>query len=342
VSAYEELGGADVATIYAEVESGNMERILLEKAPKVAIYTPPESQPWDDAVTMALSYAGISYEKVFNREVLRGDLKDYDWLHLHHEDFTGQYGKFYGSYATAPWYIEQQTSYEAMAAELGFEKVSRMKLAVALTIRDFIEAGGFLFAMCSAADSYDIALAAMNTDICDVVFDGDPVAPGAQAALDYGQCLAFTDFVIDTNPMIYELSDIDASPQNGRSIPEEQDWFTLFEFSAKWDPVPTMLTQNHTAVIHGFMGQTTAFRRERVKDSVTVMGEIEGAGEVRYLHGVAGKGSFTFYGGHDPEDYRHRVGDPETQLALHRNSPGYRLILNNILFPAAKKQKQKT
>lgn len=339
---YSELGGAEVATIYAEVESSNAERILLEKAPRIAIYTPPETQPWDDAVTMALTYAEIKYDKIFNREVLRGDLKDYDWLHLHHEDFTGQYGKFYGSYAAAPWYIEQQASYEALATELGFAKVSKMKLAVALTIRDFIEAGGFLFAMCSAADSYDIALAAMNTDICASVFDGDPVAVNAQAALDYSQCLAFTDFILDTNPMIYEYSDIDASPQNGRSIPQEQDWFTLFEFSAKWDPVPTMLTQNHTAIIHGFMGQSTAFRKDRVKDSVTIMGEIEGANEVRYLHGVAGKGSFTFYGGHDPEDYQHRVGDPETQLALHRNSPGYRLILNNILFPAAKKQKQKT
>ena len=339
---YSELGGAEVATIYAEVESSNAERILLEKAPRIAIYTPPETQPWDDAVTMALTYAEIKYDKIFNREVLRGDLKDFDWLHLHHEDFTGQYGKFYGSYAAAPWYIEQQASYEALATELGFAKVSKMKLAVALTIRDFIEAGGFLFAMCSAADSYDIALAAMNTDICASVFDGDPVAVNAQAALDYSQCLAFTDFILDTNPMIYEYSDIDASPQNGRSIPKEQDWFTLFEFSAKWDPVPTMLTQNHTAIIHGFMGQSTAFRKDRVKDSVTIMGEIEGANEVRYLHGVAGKGSFTFYGGHDPEDYQHRVGDPETQLALHRNSPGYRLILNNILFPAAKKQKQKT
>lgn len=339
---HEEVGGSDVAVIYAEIESGNMERILLEKAPKVAIYTPPESQPWDDAVTMALSYAGIRYEKIYDTEVLRGDLKDYDWLHLHHEDFTGQYGKFYGSYATAPWYLEQVATTEALARELGFAKVSRLKLAVALTIRDYVEGGGFLFAMCSAADSYDIALAAVNTDICDTVFDGDPVAPGAQAALDYSQCLAFTGFRIDTNPMIYELSDIDMSPQNGRSLPKEQDWFSLFEFSAKWDPVPTMLTQNHTAVIHGFMGQTTSFRKDRVKESVTVMGEIEGAGEVRYLHGVAGKGSFTFYGGHDPEDYQHRVGDPETQLALHRNSPGYRLILNNILFPAAKKQKQKT
>ncbi|MCA9786717.1 MAG: asparagine synthetase B, partial [Candidatus Cloacimonetes bacterium] len=337
-----EIGGAETATIYAQIESSNMERILLEKAPKVAIYTPPESQPWDDAVTMALKYAEIEYDTVYDREVLRGDLKDYDWLHLHHEDFTGQYGKFYGSYATAPWYIEQQRTTEALAAELGFKKVSRMRLAVSLTIRDFIEAGGFLFAMCSATDSYDIALAAMNTDICASVFDGDPPAADAQARLDYSQCLAFKDFVVDTNPMIYEYSDIDASPQNGRSIPEEQDWFSLFEFSAKWDPVPTMLTQNHTAVIHGFMGQTTAFRKDRVKDNVIVMGEIEGGNEVRYLHGVAGKGSFTFYGGHDPEDYRHRVGDPETQLTLHRNSPGYRLILNNILFPAAKKQKQKT
>ncbi len=339
---YEVTGGVELGSIYSEIEQNNMERILLEKPPKVAIYTPPGKQPWDDAVTMALTYAEIEYETLWDREVLAGDLKDYDWLHLHHEDFTGQYGKFYASYASAPWYIQQQQDFEAMAAELGFKKVSRMKLAVALAIRDYMEAGGFLFAMCSATDSYDIALAAMNTDICASVFDGDGVSPTAQEDLDYSQCIAFTDFIIDTNPMVYEYSDIDQSPQNGRSLPQELDWFSLFEFSAKWDPVPTMLTQNHTGVVKGFMGQSTAFRRDRIKDHVRILGEIENSNEVRYIHGVVGKGSFTFYGGHDPEDYQHRVGDPETQLSLYRNSPGYRLILNNILFPAAQKKKQKT
>ncbi len=339
---YEQVGGAQVASLYAEIENQNMERVLLEMATKIAIYTPPTSQPWDDAVTLVLSYAEIEYTTLWDEEVLRGDLKDIDWLHLHHEDFTGQYGKFYASYHGAEWYQRQQREFEELATRLGFAKVSREKLAVALEIRDYVENGGFLFAMCSATDSYDIALAAMNTDICDEVFDGDPPAPNCQQQLDYNQCLAFKDFVVYTDPMVYEFSDIDASPVNGRSVPQEQDWFSLFEFSAKWDPVPTMLTQCHTGLIKGFMGQSTAFHRDKIKDHVIILGENERLGEVRYLHGTAGKGSFCFYGGHDPEDYRHMVGDPETQLSLYRNSPGYRLILNNVLFPAAKKKKQKT
>lgn len=339
---FEEVDGAGVAAIYAEIEQSNMERVLLEKAPKVAIYTPPSASPWDDAVTMALRYAEIEYETVWDEDVLGDGLKETDWLHLHHEDFTGQYGKFYAQYGGAAWYQRQQAEFEALARRLGYAKVSQEKLAVALKLRDYMENGGFLFAMCSATDSYDVALAAMNTDICDEVFDGDPVAPDWQSKIDYGQCVAFTGFRIETSPMVYEFSDIDLSPVNGRSIPEEQDWFSLFEFSAKWDPVPTMLTQDHVGVVRGFMGQTTAFRRDRLKAHVTVLGEIEGSDEVRYIHGNVGKGTFTFLGGHDPEDYRHMVGDPETQLSLHRNSPGYRLILNNVLFPAAKKKKQKT
>ena len=339
---WEPAGGSEVAAIYATIEQENMDRILLEKAPKVAIYAPPDSPPWDDAVTMALEYAEIEFTTIWDEEVLGGKLADYDWLHLHHEDFTGQYGKFYSQYRGAEWYIRQQAEFEALARGLGYDKVSREKLAVALAIRDYMEKGGFMFAMCSATDSYDVALAAMGTDICDAVYDGDGVDPAWASKLDYGQCVAFTDFTIDTDALVYEFSDIDMSPVNGRSVADDQDWFSLFEFSAKWDPVPTMLTQDHVSWIHGFMGQTTAFRRDRLKPSVLVLGEMEGTSEVRYIHGNVGKGTFTFYGGHDPEDYRHMVGDPETQLSLHRNSPGYRLILNNVLFPAAKKKKQKT
>jgi len=339
---YESAGGAQVAAIYADIEQSNMDRILLEKAPKVAIYAPPDTPPWDDAVTMALEYAEISFDRIWDEEVLQGKLPDYDWLHLHHEDFTGQYGKFYGQYHGAEWYVRQQAQFEALARRMGYDKVSREKLAVALMIRDFMEQGGFMFAMCSATDSYDVALAAMHTDICEAVYDGDGVDPAWESKLDFSQCVAFTDFKVITDAMVYEYSDIDLGPITGRNVPQDQDWFTLFEFSAKWDPVPTMLTQNHTAWVQGFMGQSTAFRRDRLKPHVLVLGEMEGSQEVRYIHGNVGKGTFTFYGGHDPEDYRHMVGDPETQLSLHRNSPGYRLILNNVLFPAAKKKKQKT
>lgn len=339
---FEDIGGAEIASIYARIEAANMERVLLEKAPRIGIYSPPNAQPWDDAVTMALEYAEIEFETLWDEEVLDGKLKDYDWLHLHHEDFTGQYGKFYSQYHAAAWYIQQQAEFEALARRRGFAKVSQLKLAVALGIRHYMEEGGFMFAMCSATDSYDVALAARHTDICASVYDGDPVAADWATALDYSECVCFTDFLVETNPMVYEFSDIDLSPVNGRSMPQDQDWFSLFDFSAKWDPVPTMLTQNHSSWVRGFMGQTTAYRRDRLKPHVLVMGEIEGSDEVRYIHGNVGKGSFTFLGGHDPEDYRHMVGDPETQLALHRNSPGYRLILNNVLFPAAKKKKRKT
>ena len=328
---------------YIATPSVNMDAVRLQKAPKIAVYSPKNKLPWDDAVTLVLTFAEIPYDVVYDEEVVSGILPTYDWLHLHHEDFTGQYGKFWGSYRNAQWYIEDVRAQEAMAKKLGFSKVSQLKLAVTHKIRDFVQGGGFLFAMCSAPDSYDIALAAENVDICDVMFDGDPMQPDAQNQLEYSRCFAFKDFRISTNPAEYEVSTIDIDQrQRQRLVNEKTDFFTLFEFSAKWDWVPTMLTQNHTRVIHGFMGQTTAFRREHAKTSAVILAENKSLGEVRYLHGEYGKGTWTFLGGHDPEDYSHFVGDPPTDLSLHPNSPGYRLILNNILFPAAKKEKHKT
>ena len=318
----------------------NMDEMRLQKAPRIAVYTPKSKLPWDDAVTLALTYAEIPYDVVYDEEVIGGVLPMYDWLHLHHEDFTGQYGKFWGVYRNAPWYIEDVSNTEAMAAKLGFSKVSELKRAVASKIREFTVGGGYLFAMCSAPDSYDIALAAEHVDICDVMFDGDPADPNAQSKLDYDNCFAFKDFTLTTNPVKYELSNIDVT--DTRKVSVANDFFSLFEFSAKWDPVPTMLTQNHEQVIKGFMGQTTAFNKEFVKSNVIMMGENKAAGEAKYIHGSFGKGTWTFYGGHDPEDYQHLVGDPPTDLNMHPNSPGYRLILNNVLFPAAKKKKQKT
>ncbi len=318
----------------------NMDVVKLQKAPKIAVYSPKSKLPWDDAVTLVLTYAEIPYDVVYDEEVVQGKLPLYDWLHLHHEDFTGQYGRFYAMYHTAAWYQEQVRSDEAMARDLGFGKVSQMKLAVAEKIRDFTTGGGFLFAMCSGTDSYDIALAAAGIDICENIYDGDGSTPDYNNKLDYNNCFAFQNFKLVTNPMEYEFSDIDVT--NARKVPRNEDVFTLFEFSAKWDPVPTMLCQNHEQVIKGFMGQTTAFKKSLVKPGVLIMGENKAADEARYIHGEYGKGTWTFYGGHDPEDYQHMVGDPPTDLELHPNSPGYRLILNNVLFPAAKKKKQKT
>jgi hypothetical protein len=342
---FEKIASADAARIYADVqrEDNNMDVVRLEKAPRVAVYVPPGFQPWDDAVTLALEYAEIKYDKVWDEEVMNGSLAKYDWLHLHHEDFTGQYGKFYASFAGAAWYQEQQGMLEREAKKLGFRKVSELKKAVARKIKEFIGTGGFLFAMCSATDTYDIALAAENTDICDVMYDGDPPDPDAQKRLDFSKTLAFTDFQVEKNSLRYEYSDIDQPPSDMLALANpETDYFTLFEFSAKFDPVPTMLTQNHVSVIKGFMGQTTGFKKSCIKNSVTIMAEKQGTDQVRYLHGSFGRGTFTFYGGHDPEDYQHAVGDPPTDLSLHKNSPGYRLILNNILFPAARKKQQKT
>jgi hypothetical protein len=321
--------------------SKNMEAVVLEKAPKIAVYSPKDKMPWDDAVTMVLTYAEIPFDVVYDTEVLEEKLLLYEWLHLHHEDFTGQYGKFYGSYKTAPWYIEQKKAAEDLAKELGYSKVSQEKLAVAKKIRDFVIGGGFMFAMCSATDSFDIALAAEGVDICEIMFDGDPSEIDYQQKIDYNKTFAFKNFSLVRNPNEYEFSSIDMTRKR-ESIKRTSDYFSLQEYSAKWDPIPTMLCQNHTQLVKGFMGQTTSFDRDAVKSNVLVMGENKTNREARYIHGVKGKGMFTFYGGHDPEDYQHRVGDPKTELDLHPNSPGYRLILNNVLFPAAKKKKQKT
>jgi hypothetical protein len=318
----------------------NQDAVKLTKAPRIAVYAPKTTQPWDDAVMLALSYAEIPYDVVYDEDVLKGALPTYDWLHLHHEDFTGQYGKFWAAYRNAPWYQEEVREAEQTAKALGFGKVSQLKLAVAKKIRDFVAGGGYLFAMCSASDSFDVALASEGIDICEYMFDGDPIEPGAQKKLDYSKTLAFTEFSLVMNPAEYEISSIDAT-QNRRVNPKD-DFFVLFEFSAKWDPIPTMLTQNHEQIIKGFMGQTTAFRKDNLKSSVIILGENKSFNEVRYIHSEYGKGFWTFYGGHDPEDYQHLVYDPPTELDTYPNSPGYRLILNNVLFPAAKKQKQKT
>jgi hypothetical protein len=319
----------------------NQDVVKLEKAPKIAVYSPKNKLPWDDAVTLALTYAEIPYEVVYDEEIVNGTLPKYDWMHLHHEDFTGQYGKFYAMYHNAPWYQEQVRSDEAMAHKLGFSKVSQLKLAVALKIRDFTAGGGYLFTMCSGTDSYDIALAAEGLDICESIYDGDGSTPDYNSKLDYSKTFAFKDFKLRTNPMEYEFSDIDINPQQ-RGVKRDEDFFTLFDFSAKWDPVPTMLCQDHEQIIKGFMGQTTGFDEKFIKPSVLIMGENKAGGYAKYIHGEYGKGTWTFYGGHDPEDYQHMVGDPPTDLNLHPNSAGYRLILNNVLFPAAKKIKQKT
>jgi len=320
--------------------SQNMEAVLLEKAPKIAVYSPQGNVPWDDAVTMVLEFAEIPYETIYDEGVLKDELLLYDWLHLHHEDFTGQYGKFYRAYRSAPWYIQEKKDAEALAESLGYAKVSEAKLAVAKKINAYVIGGGFMFAMCSATDSFDIALSAEGTDICEPMFDGDPSDSGYQNKIDYSKTMAFTDYILEKDPMVYEYSSIDMT--STRNIPKAKDYFTLMDYSAKWDPIPTMLCQNHTAVVKGFMGQTTAFRPNHIKSNVLVMGKNKLNDEARYIHGIKGKGFFTFYGGHDPEDYQHRVGDPRTELELHPKSPGYRLILNNILFPAAEKKKQKT
>jgi hypothetical protein len=321
--------------------SSNMDVMKLEKYPKIAVYSPKSKQPWDDAVTLVLTYAEIPYDVVFDEEIIQNELPKYDWLHLHHEDFTGQYGKFYRAYHHFPWYQQQQREYENSAKKHGFTKVSHLKLGIVKNIKSYVASGGFLFAMCSATDTYDIALAAEGIDIVESIYDGDPADPRAQSKLDYSRTMAFENFVLERDAMRYEYSNID-NQANERGLVEQNDFFTLFEFSAKWDPIPTMLTQNHQQIIHGFMGQTTGFKKNLVKGDVIVMGQAPSINEAKYIHGVLGRGFWTFYGGHDPEDYQHFVNEPPTDLNLHPNSPGYRLILNNILFPAAKKKKQKT
>ena len=340
---YEMISDAQANQVLNEIASpsSNMDVMKLEKYPNIAVYSPKSKQPWDDAVTLVLTYAEIPYDVVFDDEVMYNELAKYDWLHLHHEDFTGQYGRFYRSYQHLPWYQEQKREYEESARKHGFNKVSQLKLSIVKKIKSYVAGGGFLFAMCSATDTYDIALSAEGVDICERMFDGDPADPRAQQKLDFTKTFAFEDFKLERNPMEYEFSNIDNQPHN-RGLREDNDYFTLFEYSAKWDPIPTMLTQNHERIIKGFMGQTTGFKKKLVKPDVLIMGETKSIEEARYIHGVIGKGFFTFYGGHDPEDYTHRVGEEPTDLNLHPNSPGYRLILNNILFPAAKKKKQKT
>jgi hypothetical protein len=341
---YDKISAGQLTNILAQVtsEDVNMDAVKLEKAPKIAVYSPKNLQPWDDAVTLVLTYAEIPYDVVYDGEVLDDSLANYDWLHLHHEDFTGQYGKFYASFHNQQWYQDQVSECEAIAKKYGYAKVSKLKLAVAERIKEFCAAGGFLFAMCSATDSYDIALAAASTDICDYMFDGDPQSPTAQSELDFSRTLAFEDFTLIKDPMTYEFANIDANPAFNRQVPKELDYFTLFDFSAKYDQVPTMLCQNHTSTVKGFMGQTTAFMKGTIKKEVLIMGELKAFGEARYIHGNLGEGMWTYFGGHDPEDYQHMVGEEPTDLQLHPNSPGYRLILNNILFPAAKKKKLRT
>jgi len=339
---YEVISDTEAVSILELISSPsqNMDAVLLEKAPKIAVYSPKDKMPWDDAVTMVLNYAEIPYDVVYDEEVINDELVKYEWLHLHHEDFTGQYGKFYGSFRSASWYIDAKKYSESLAKKLGYNKVSEEKLDVSLKVRDFVIGGGFMFAMCSATDSFDIALSAQGVDICEPMFDGDGSETNYQSKIDYDKTFAFKDYTLERSPIVYEFSSIDMTRK--RRIKKTLDYFTLMEYSAKWDPVPTMLCQNHTMLIKGFMGQTTSFDPNTVKSSVLVMGELKTNGEAKYIHGVVGKGMFTFYGGHDPEDYQHRVGDPKTELDLHPNSPGYRLILNNVLFPAAKKKKQKT
>ena len=340
---YETIDSEQALNIFNEINLNNMEIVLLEKAPKIAIYSPPNKQPWDDAVTLALTYAEVPYDVLWDKEVFDEKLARYDWLHLHHEDFTGQYGKFYKNYRSASWYIEQKKQYETISRDLGFDSVHKQKKALAQIIKNYIGGGGFLFAMCSATDSFDIALATQNTDAAHEAFDGSPIDVDLEKKIDYNNTLAFYDFSIITNPMIYEYSDIDfPQSENINAKGAEADFFTLFDFSAKYDPVPAMLTQNHSRTIKGFMGQTTGFKRDIVKKHILIMGEDVTSPQVKYIHGNYGKGTFTFLGGHDPEDYQHFVGDPQTDLSLYKNSPGYRLILNNILFPAAKKKERKT
>jgi len=339
---FEVISDSEQASILNEISSPsqNMESVILEKAPKIAVYTPKGKQPWDDAVTLVLTYAEIPFTPIYDEEVLSDQLLMYDWLHLHHEDFTGQYGKFYAAYKNTPWYIDQKRDAEALVTKLGYAKVSQEKGAVAKKIRDFVIGGGFMFAMCSATDSFDIALAADGVDICEAMFDGDPSESNYQSKLNYNNSFAFKNFTLERRPEVYEFSDIDMTTK--RRIVMEKDYFTLMEFSAKWDPIPSMLCQNHTQLVKGFMGQTTSFDTSLIKSNILIMGTCELNGESRYIHGEKGKGMFTFFGGHDPEDFQHQVGDPPTVLDLHPNSPGYRLILNNVLFPAARKKKLKT
>lgn len=340
---YELLNGTQTAQVYADVkdEKTNTDVVRLEKVAKIAVYVPPNALPWDDAVQLALDYAEIPYDKLWDEEVLSDKLKGYDWLHLHHEDFTGQLGKFFSTFGTAPWYIAQKQINEETAAKLGYKKISQMKLAVTKKLKEYVSNGGFLFTMCSATDTYDISIAAEYTDICETMYDGDPADPDANNKLVYDGTLAFKDFKIEMHPYVYEYSDIDVTDEI-LMLGQGNDYFKLVDFSAKLDPVPTMLNQCHTALVNGFLGQTTGFQKRMIKKDVTILAMNEGTEFVKYIHGNYGRGTFTFYGGHDPEDYQHAVGEEATDLNQYKHSPGYRLILNNVLFPAAKKKKLKT
>ncbi len=339
---YEVISDAQSNQILAVVAApdANMDNVKLQKAPKVAVYSPKTKQPWDDAVTLVMAYAEIPYDIVYDDEVMEGKLSQYDWLHLHHEDFTGQYGKFY-QFKDYPWYRAQKQEAETIATKWGFKKVSKLKLAVAQKVREYVAGGGYMFAMCNATDTYDVALAAENTDIAGSIYDGDGTDGSAQSKLDFSKSFAFQDYKVVTDPYEVEFSTVDNQMQE-RGVSEANDYFTLFQFSAKYDPVPTMLTQNHQQIIKGFMGQTTAFKKKYIKPEVIILAENRSIGEAKYIHGTFAKGFFTFYGGHDPEDYQHQINEEPTDLNLHPNSAGYRLILNNILFPAAKKKKLKT
>jgi hypothetical protein len=340
---YNQISESEISDIYRVIEVENMERVELEKAPSIAVYSPPSNQPWDDAVTLALTYAGIPYDVIWDEQVLSGVLEQYDWLHCHHEDFTGQYGKFYASFAGQLWYQADVKNNEDMAVKLGYSKVSKMKLDVSLTINEYVRQGGFLFSMCSAPETIDIALSATITDIVPHLFDNDPIDPAFESKLDFKNTFAFENFTINTNPLLYNHSNIDTYPDRLERFQKiEDDYFFLFDFAAKLDPIPTMLTQCHTNTVNGFMGQSTAWRKSLLKKFVTILAQPDNYDEVRYIHGNLGRGTFTFLAGHDPEDYHHLVNDPPTDLKLHKNSPGYRLILNNILFPAAKKKERKT
>jgi len=336
------LTAAESIALVESIEGSDNEVILLEKAPQVAVYTPPHKRPWDDAVTLALTYAEIPYATVWDDEVLAGGLDRYDWLHLHHEDFTGQLGKFHSSHAGSAWYREDKDRQIATADRLGFDSVPLLKKAVARAIRGYVEGGGFLFAMCSATETLDVALAALEVDITAALFDGSPPRASANEQLDFDQTFAFTGFRVETNPQVNSISNVDVEQVNHPALKKKTADFRLFDFAPRHDPVPAMLVQNHVSRIRGFYGQTTSFYRDRIKSSVIILADAPGTDRVRYLHGNRGAGTFTFLGGHDPEDPQHLVHDRATDLDLHPQSPGYRLILNNVLFPAARKKKLKT
>jgi hypothetical protein len=340
--AVEPVGDDALLGIRGEIAANNMDAIPLEKAPRVAVYVAPNAAPWDDAVTMALQYAGIPFDKVWDPEVLNGGLARCDWLHLHHEDFTGQYSKFYLIYTGAPWLADMVQRNSDAARTLGFPSVPELKKAVARTIRGYVENGGFLFAMCTATETIDLALAAEHVDIAASFADGTPADPNADAKLDWSKAIAFTGGRVEPNPMIASFSDIDGHQVNAGPRRQPLGAFTLFNFSAKIDPVPTMLVQSHRQVIPDFYGLTTSFLRTRLKPADILLADETGAPWVKYIHGDLGKGTWTFFGGHDPEDPQHQIGDPPTDLSLHPHSAGYRLILNNVLFPAAKKRELKT